>query len=348
MQTPMTTASERIEAVRTRLGKRLAILGHHYQADAVIRHVDFQGDSLELSRKVDGLAAEHIVFCGVYFMAESAVALARPGQKVHIPDASATCPMAEMAPAQHLADVLDGLRAQGRLVIPLAYVNSSAEVKAICGLYGGSVCTSANARTMLEWALTQGDAVLFLPDKNLGANTANQLGIAKDERLAVDIRSGHQPADPQKAARARLLLWPGCCAIHHMLHTRHVDAMRAAMPGVRVVVHPECSPAVVRAADSAGSTSHIIRYCEQAKPGSAIAVGTEDNLVLRLAGLHKAQGKTIVPLKPGTLCSNMAKITEERLAELLERLETAVPLALPDDVAKQSRVALTRMLDICS
>lgn len=344
----MTTASQRIEAVRARLGDRLAILGHHYQADAVVRHVDFQGDSLELSRKVDALAAEHIVFCGVFFMAESAVALARPGQKVHIPDPGATCPMADMAPARRLGELLDQLRAGGRHVVPLAYVNSSAEVKAICGRYGGSVCTSANARTMLQWALAQGDAVLFLPDRHLGHNTANQLGLAQDERLAVDIRPGHPPVDPARAARARLLLWPGCCAIHHMLRAGHVETVRAALPGVRVVVHPECAPELVQAADSAGSTSHIIRYCEQAEAGSVIAVGTEDNLVLRLAQRHKAQGKTIVPLKPGTLCSNMAKTTEERLAALLETLDSAAPLALPDEVARQSRVALTRMLDICS
>jgi len=344
----MSSAQERIEAARARYGNRLAILGHHYQSDAIIRHVDFQGDSLELARKIDGLAAEHVVFCGVFFMAESAVALARPGQKIHIPDLSATCPMADMAPAQRLEDVLSELRSQGRLVIPLAYVNSSAEVKAICGLYGGSVCTSANAKVMLEWALAQGDAVLFLPDRHLGNNTANLLNLDTSERLVVDIRTGRPPVAPKKAPYARLLLWPGSCAIHHTLKKRHVEDMRKAMPGVRVVVHPECSPAVVRAADSAGSTSHIIRYCAEAKPGAKIAVGTEENLVLRLAARHQAEGKTIVPLKPNTRCSNMAKITEERLADLLDSLDTAAPLSLPTDVSEHAQVALTRMLDICS
>jgi quinolinate synthase len=344
----MSSAQERIEAARARYGKRLAILGHHYQSDAIIRHVDFQGDSLELARKIDGLSADHVVFCGVFFMAESAVALARTGQKIHIPDASATCPMADMAPAQRLEDVLNELRSQGRLVIPLAYVNSSAEVKAICGLYGGSVCTSANAKVMLDWALQQGDAVLFLPDKHLGNNTANQLHIDASERLLVDIRTDRPPVDPKKAPYARLLLWPGSCAIHHTLKKRHVEDIRKTMPGVRVVVHPECPPAVVRAADSAGSTSHIIKYCAEAKAGAKIAVGTEENLVLRLAARHKAEGKTIVPLKPHTRCSNMAKITEERLADLLDSLETATPLSLPADVSEHAQVALTRMLDICS
>jgi len=288
-----------------------------------------------------------VVFCGVYFMAESAVALARPGQKIHIPHADATCPMADMAPAQRVEDVLSELRSQGKLVIPLAYVNSSAEVKAICGLYGGSVCTSANAKVMLEWALQQGDAVLFLPDKHLGNNTANQLNIPQGERLQVSIRPGQPVVDMKKAAYARLLLWPGSCVIHHALKKQHLEDIRKAMPGVKIVVHPECSPAVVRAADSAGSTSHIIRYCAQAAPGTKIAVGTEVNLVLRLAEKHKAEGKIIVPIKT-MRCTNMAKTTEERLAELLDNLDAATPLSLPADVSEHAQVALTRMLDICS
>jgi len=343
----MTTPNERIETARANYGSRLAILGHHYQSDSIIRHVDIQGDSLELARKIPGLDAEHVVFCGVYFMAESAAALARPGQKIHIPHADATCPMADTAPAARLEEVLNELREQGRLVIPLAYVNSSAEVKAICGLYGGSVCTSANARVMLEWALGQGDAVLFLPDKHLGANTGNQLNISAGERMQVSLRQGAPAVDPKKLPYARLLLWPGSCAIHHMLKKQDIEAMRRAMPGVRVVVHPECSPAVVRAADSAGSTSHIIRYCAQAPKGATIAVGTEVNLVLRLAERHKAEGKTIVPIKT-MRCTNMAKTTELRLAELLDNLDAAAPISLPDDVAEHARVALTRMLDICS
>lgn len=343
----MTSASERIEAVRARYGSRLAILGHHYQNDSVIRHVDFQGDSLELARKLGGLAAEHVVFCGVYFMAESAVALARAGQKIHIPHADATCPMADMAPAQRVEDVLSELRSQGKLVIPLAYVNSSAEVKAICGLYGGSVCTSANAKVMLDWALQQGDAVLFLPDKHLGNNTANQLNIPQADRLQVSIRPGLPVVDRKKAAHARLLLWPGSCVIHHAVKKQHIEDIRKAMHGVRVVVHPECAPAVVRAADSAGSTSHIIRYCAEAKSGASIAIGTEVNLVLRLAERHKTEGKLIVPLKT-MRCTNMAKTTEQRLADLLENLEASAPITLPAEVSEHANVALTRMLDICS
>lgn len=343
----MSSLNDRIEALRAQYGSRLAILGHHYQSDEVIRHVDFQGDSLELARKIDGLAAEHVVFCGVYFMAESACALARPGQKIHIPDGEATCPMAEMAPAQRVEDVLSALRDDGRLVIPLAYVNSTAEVKAVCGMYGGSVCTSANAKVMLEWALQQGDAVLFLPDKNLGHNTANQLNIDTTERLEIDIREGGARLDHKKAQYARLLLWPGACAIHHKFKKSHVQELRRSNPGVRVIVHPECSQGVVRAADGAGSTSYLIKYCATAPAGAKIAVATECNLVNRLAARHKPEGKEIFPLK-ALACSNMAKITEERLLALLENLEAVTPLSLSDDVTEHSRVALERMLRICA
>jgi len=343
----MTSANDRIEFMRAKYGSRLAILGHHYQTDGIIRHVDIQGDSLELARKIAGLAAEHVVFCGVSFMAESAAAVARPGQKIHIPRPDATCPMSDMAPAQRLEDVLTELRSHGRLVIPLAYVNSSAEVKAICGLYGGSVCTSANAKVMLDWALQQGDAVLFLPDMNLGQNTGNQLNIDPAERVVIDIRQDGAKIDHKKTAHARLLLWPGCCAIHHMFKKRHIENLRRTMPGVQVVVHPECSQSVVRAANSAGSTSHIIRFCAQAKPGAKIAIGTELNLVRRLAARHAPEGKTIVPLRELT-CSNMGKTTEASLADKLEQLETAAPVVLAEEVAEHARVALTRMLDICS
>lgn len=341
----MTSFASRIEKIRAEYGSRLAILGHHYQHDDVIRHTDFQGDSLELARKIEGLEAEHVVFCGVYFMAESAASLARPGQKIHIPDGSATCPMAEMAPAARLEQVLTALRAEGRVVIPLAYVNSTAEVKSICGRFGGSVCTSANARIMMNWAMAQGDAVLFLPDKNLGHNTADQLGIPSGQRLEISIRKGGAELDLERAAKARLLLWPGACAIHHMFKPRHVNDIRDAIPGVRVIVHPECMPEVVQACDGAGSTTFLIKYCAEAEAGTRIAIGTELNLVKRLAARHP--NKSIVPLRELT-CSNMAKITEEALAAQLETLETSPPVTLPADIIEHSRVALERMLRTCA
>jgi len=343
----MTAISNRITRARARYGSRLAILGHHYQSDEIIQHVDFQGDSLELARKIDGLAAEHVVFCGVFFMAESAAALARPGQHIHIPRLDATCPMAEMAPAKRLEQVLTALRASGRNVIPLAYVNSTADVKAICGRFGGSVCTSANARVMLEWALRAGDAVLFLPDKNLGNNTADLLGLPAHERMELNIQAEGNKLDLQAAAKAKLLLWPGACAIHHKFKLRHVQQMRLDHPGVTILVHPECSPEVVQAADGAGSTSYLIKQCAEAKPGAILGIGTELNLVQRLAKVHQAGGKQILPLKDLT-CSNMAKITEPALAELLDTLETATPVTLSAEVTELSRLALERMLRTCS
>jgi quinolinate synthetase complex, A subunit len=343
----MPSFADRITAVKAAYGSKLAILGHHYQSDAIIRHVDVKGDSLELARKIEGLAAEHVVFCGVFFMAESAAALARPGQRIHIPRTDADCPMAEMAPAQRVEHVLTALNSRGRKVVPLTYVNSSAAVKAVCARFGGSVCTSANASTMLAWARGQGEAVLFLPDKNLGNNTADQLGIAPSKRLELDIRAGGGKLDLERAAEAELLLWPGCCAIHHKFKLHHVTEMRTARPGVSVIVHPECAPEVVQAADGAGSTTFLIKHCAQAAPGSVIAIGTELNLVRRLAAYHAAEGKVIVPLKELT-CSNMAKITEEGLANMLEQLETATPVTLDPLVTQNSRLALERMLRACA
>jgi quinolinate synthase len=177
-----------VSAIRARLGRRLCILAHHYQADEVVRHADILGDSLELARRIDGLDAEHIVFCGVHFMAETAAILARPEQKVHIPDINASCVMAEMAPAPLVETVIKALNQGGRRIIPLTYVNSSAAVKAVCGRFGGSVCTSANAAIMLRWALDQGDGVLFLPDANLGMNTARLLGLKDLEISRMDVR----------------------------------------------------------------------------------------------------------------------------------------------------------------
>lgn len=326
-------------------GKRLAIFGHHYMSDAVIRHADFAGDSLELARKVPGLAAEHIVFCGVSFMAESASILAGSRQKVFIPDQAASCVMSEMAPHISVQGVLERLRAKGRRIIPLAYVNTSAAVKAICGRFGGSVCTSANARAMLSWALEQGDGVLFLPDRNLAMNTATALGLPKDQQLVLDIRKGQM--DCAAAGKARLLIWPGLCVIHHRFKPQQIARARAESPGALVVVHPECSPEVVTLADASGSTSFIIDYVRKAPAGSTIYIGTEANLVERLAREH-AGSKSVLHLVESR-CSNMAKITEDKLASLLAQIGAgkAQPVVVAPDVAAPARDALTRMLEVC-
>lgn len=340
------TPASRIDRHRRRLGGRLAILAHHYQHDSVIRHADHVGDSLELSRKIADLSAEYIVFCGVFFMAETAAILAAPGQKVLIPDAGAKCVMSEMAPHALVETVTSRLAAADIRPIPLTYVNSSARVKAVCGRLGGSVCTSANARIMLDWAVSQARGVLFLPDRMLGANTCDQLGVALEQRHILDIRQNGALIDAGTARAAQVLLWPGRCVIHTKFTPAVIRQARAAHPGALVAVHPECPPETVAEADAAGSTSFLIRYVAQAPDGATIFIGTEENLVLRLAAAYAGK-KTILPLL-SSRCSNMARITEEKLATQLAGIESAVPVTVPDEVREPARLAVTRMLDVCA
>ncbi len=341
--------SERIEERRRALGPSLRIVGHHYQADEVIRHTDLRGDSLELARKTAQLDAEHIIFCGVYFMAESAALLAREGQRVYLPEPSADCSMAMMSPAPFLESVLKVLTLKGRRVIPLAYVNSTLGVKAVVGRYGGAVCTSANARVMLQWALDKGDAVLFLPDKNLGHNTADLLGLPESERHVISIKGKGTNIDLSLAQRARLLLWPGFCSIHTRFTLRQIARVREEHPGVLVVVHPECSPEIVKAADASGSTSFIIRYAGEAPAGATIAIGTEINLVERLAAEHAGRVH-ILPLVESA-CTHMAQTTEERLYATVEDVYAGNErfwVRIDDELKAPARASLERMLVACS
>jgi quinolinate synthase len=347
-------SAERVRAAKRELGDALLLLGHHYQHDRVIQHMDIVGDSLELARKIPGASSRFIVFCGVFFMAESAAILTKPGQEVYIPAPDAKCVMSETAPAALVETVLRRLSSRGRRVIPLAYVNSSAAVKALCGKYGGAVCTSANAKTMLVWAFKQGDGVLFLPDRNLGQNTANQLGLPEQERLVLDIRGKGERFSFAAADAAPLLLWPGCCAVHQRFSVAQIQAARAAHgPDARVAVHPECSPEVVAAADGAGSTSFLINYAREAPDGGAVIVGTEINLVQRLAERYAGR-KRIVPLAVSA-CTNMGKGTEDKLALLLEGLVAKErsgagpqPVRVDVAIAEPAALALQRMLDACA
>jgi quinolinate synthase len=335
---------ERIAASKRQYGDDLLILGHHYQSDDVIETTDIQGDSLELARRIRGVTARHVVFCGVHFMAETAAILARPGQKVFIPDATAGCVMANMAPATLVGRVMDELSTLGGRTIPLAYVNSSAEVKAVCGRHGGSVCTSANAVAMLDWALGQGDRVLFIPDRNLGTNTAKLLGLSASDVTTLDIRRSAKAIDLPRAGKAKVLLWPGVCAVHHLFKTRDVRRIRSLHPAASVVVHPECSPELVAEADAVGSTSFIIEYVRQAPHGATVFIGTEANLVNRLRKSYQGE-KDIRPLA-GVTCSNMAKTNLEALARLLDSLGTACPVDVPEPVRGEALLALGRMLGI--
>lgn len=344
----MNAIADSIRAVKKRLGDRLCIVGHHYQAENVIEHCEITGDSLELARRVAATDAPHVVFCGVYFMAESAALLARPGQNIYLPETAANCVMSMTTPATLAESALRGLTAGGRTVIPLAYVNTSLAVKAVVGRFGGATCTSANARTMLRWALDNGDAVLFLPDRHLARNTARALGMEEKDWHVLDVRRRGGVMDLEAAGSARLLLWPGCCAIHAKFKPEHVAQMRAEHPGCLVAVHPECSPEVVLAADATGSTSFLIDYAAAAPEGSVVVIGTETNLVERLRARHAGK-RTILRLRRA-YCSHMAKVTDVKLLDTLQAIEAgeAAPVHVPRRHKIPAGETLTRMMKVCA
>ena len=345
---PLSSDARAIEELRSKLGGRLTIVGHHYEQEATIQHCDIRGDSLELARRVPGIASDYIVFCGVYFMAESAALRAREGQQVLLPDHSADCVMAQMTPARLLDRVLGRLTASGRKLVPLAYVNTSLAVKAVVGRYGGAVCTSANAEKMMNWAFRQGDGVLFLPDKNLARNTARKLGITGRDIHILDVRKTGEAVDLEAADKAALVLWPGLCAIHARFHPGQIEAVRKADPSCKVIVHPECSPEVVRAADGAGSTTYIIEYVRNAPDGAHIYVGTEINLVERLA--REQEGRIRVEALRSSAGSNMAKITPEKLRATLEGIVAGNtdPITVPSEDSAPAKASLERMLEACA
>ncbi len=343
------SVSQRITDLKKQLGSSCCIMAHHYQTDSIVQHADLTGDSLELARQVPEVAAEHIIFCGVHFMAESAGLLCRPGQQAYAPSPEAKCIMSAMAPADRVSQAIRALNGTGRKVIPLAYVNSSAAVKAACGAADGTVCTSANAPKILTACLEKGDAVLFLPDKNLARNTAEKLGLTQNERFILDIRNQGTALEAAAQRSTRLFIWPGCCAVHHRFQLQDIEKIRTEHPETKIVVHPECSPEVVHASDADGSTSFIIKYIKSMPEGSRIAIGTEVNLVYRMAERYAGR-KTIVPLKESG-CSNMAKVTEDKLLTVLEGLCSQDPAKRPQPISPASeliapaRKALERMLD---
>jgi quinolinate synthase len=345
---------DRIEELRARFGADLTVVGHHYQADEVVAHCGLCGDSLELARRCATLETRHIMFCGVYFMAESAALLAGKNVRVHLPEPSAECSMALMSPARLLREVMKKLTRNGRKVIPLAYVNSSLGVKAAAGEFGGAVCTSANAATMLEWALREGDAVLFLPDKNLGFNTAASLGLPERDLHTARVVRDAKDLDTAAADRARLILWPGFCSIHTRFNMRQVERLRAEHPGATVVVHPECVPEVAATADAVGSTAFIIRRVDEAPDDSVLGIGTEINLVERLARQHAGR-LTVLPLVESA-CTHMAQTSEKSLCAALEALgraedageESPYRVRIEDDLRAPARAALERMLERCA
>ena len=343
--------AERIVARKEELGEKLLILCHHYQQESVYRFADMTGDSLKLAKHAAACDDKpYIVFCGVHFMAESADILTGDNQAVILPDLRAGCPMADMASLDEVAWAWKELAAvtEANRIIPVTYVNSSAAIKAFVGERQGSVCTSSNAERVLTWALERGDKVFFFPDEHLGRNSAVALGI-KPEEIILWNRDEYLGGNSEDAInRAKVILWNGYCTVHMQFNAAHVRMWRENDPEVRIIVHPECTYEVVAGSDQYGSTENIINAVSSSPPGSKWAIGTEINLVNRLARLNP--DKEIHSLSPfQCLCSTMYRIKPKYLLWVLDGLvnrEVKNQITVDPDTAKLARIALARMLEI--
>jgi quinolinate synthase len=341
---------ERARAAKARLGDRVFILGHHYQRDEVIEFADVTGDSFKLARDAAGRPqAEYIVFCGVHFMAESADILTSERQQVILPDLAAGCSMADMATAEQVAECWDALTDAGvaDATVPVSYMNSSADIKAFTGRHGGTICTSSNAKRALEWAFEQGEKVLFLPDQHLGRNTAvREMGFSLDDCVIYNPHKPNGGLTPEQLRAAKMILWRGHCSVHGRFSLESVNEVRERVPGVTVLVHPECRHEVVSAADMVGSTEYIIRALDAAPAGSKWAIGTELNLVRRLAKAHP--DKEIVFLdRTVCFCSTMNRIDLPHLVWALESLadgRVVNRIQVDPETERFARSALDRML----
>ncbi|MHB0889233.1 quinolinate synthase NadA [Acidithiobacillus sp.] len=347
------TVDARIRRAKAALGGRAVILGHHYQREEVYRHADFHGDSLQLSRAAARQEAEFIVFCGVHFMAEVADILSRPEQASILPDLNAGCAMADMAdmPAvQRAWDELSAVLDPDETVTPVTYVNSSAALKAFCGAHGGTVCTSSNARKVLEWAFSRRGKALFFPDQHLGRWTGHQLGIPLRDMPVWDPAKPLGGLTAEEIHRAKILLWKGHCSVHQMFQPAHIERWRAAHPQGQVIAHPEAAFEVCAMADAVGSTDFIIRTVKASAPGTEWLVGTEINLVTRLAEEVRNEGKSVEFMSPMVcMCSTMFRIDPEHLADTLEALvagRVVNRIRVDPHTAALARVALDRMLAV--
>ena len=340
---------QRILAQKQRLGKKLVILTHHYQRLEIVQFNDFLGDSYALAKSAAfQKEAEIIVFCGVRFMAEAADILTGSDQKVYLANPTAGCPMAELAPSSevHAAwEHLESLLGKNK-VIPLAYMNSTADLKAFCGKHDGLVCTSSNAGAAFDYCLSAGKKLFFFPDQHLGRNTANARRIPRDHVVVYDPNYERGGLNNDQIERADIILWYGHCHVHTNFSAEHVAEVRRRYPAAKIVVHPECREEVVNDADAVGSTSFIVKYAERAPAGSVTAIGTELNLVHRLAVTYP--DKKIIGLAGDmcVICSNMFRTSVQDLCFTLENLSRAELVAVPDDIAGHARVALQRMLKI--
>jgi quinolinate synthase len=343
---------DRILEAKAKLGERLVILGHHYQREDVYRHAEFTGDSLKLSRLAASSNAEFIVFCGVHFMAEVADILSRSDQISILPDLSAGCSMADMASLakverawRELSEVLN----PDEEITPVTYINSAADLKAFCGEHGGIVCTSTNARNILDWAFARREKVLFFPDQHLGRNTGYKMGIPLEQMVVWDFDQPMGGLTPEQIKQAKIILWKGFCSVHQMFQPQHILKFRNQHPEGFVISHPESNFEVCQLSDYVGSTEYIIKTIADAPPNTRWLVGTELNLVNRLAEQFKAEGKIIQFMSPTVcMCSTMARIDPQHLAWTLENLvegKVVNQIKVAPQEAESARVALQRMLD---
>lgn len=339
----------RVDAAKKALGSKLFIPGHHYQKDEIIQFADATGDSLQLAQLCEkNEEAEHIVFCGVHFMAETADILTTKNQTVYLPDMRAGCSMADMADIYQTERAWDKLTALfGETILPLTYVNSTAAIKSFVGENGGATVTSSNAEEMVRWAFEQKERILFLPDQHLGRNTAYNLGVSLDEMAVWNPITDELEYDGP-VEKVKVLLWKGHCSVHENFTVKNIEDIRSNHPEMKVLVHPECSREVVALSDLNGSTSYIIKVIENAEPGSAWAIGTEMNLVNRLIQDHP--DKHIVSLNPHMCpCLTMNRIDLPHLVWCLETItegEEHNVISVDDKTAKYAKLALDRMLEL--
>ncbi|GAA3118655.1 quinolinate synthase A [Streptosporangium carneum] len=341
---------ERARRAKAALGDRVFVLGHHYQRDEVIQFADVTGDSFKLAKDAAARPdAEYIVFCGVHFMAESADILTNDSQKVVLPDLAAGCSMADMATFDQVEECWEALEDAGiaEVTVPVTYMNSSADIKAFCGRNGGAVCTSSNARRALDWAFSRGEKVLFLPDQHLGRNTAVlEMGLSLDDCVVYNPHRPNGGLTAEQLENAKMILWKGHCSVHGRFTAGCVDEVRERIPGVNVLVHPECRHEVVTKADYVGSTEYIIKKLQEAPAGSSWAVGTELNLVKRLGQMFPDKNVTFLD-KTVCYCSTMNRIDLPHLVWALESLaagQVANQITVDPETTRWAKVALDRML----
>lgn len=336
----------KIAEIKQHYGKELVILGHHYQRQEIIEFADYRGDSLKLAQLASQQKeARYIVFCGVNFMAESAAILAQPHQVVIHPDTEAGCPLADFVQLEDLKRCWAQLTRLGVAdkTTPITYINSSAETKAFCGRHGGICCTSSNAQKVIQWALGKKERILFMPDEHLGKNVLRTLGIPKSRIVVWDPSKELGGLNEQEVLNANAIVWRGYCHVHTFFTLEHIQYWRKKIPEARIIVHPECPEEVVQNADASGSTEQIIRYVQQQPPGSTIVVGTEINMVARLA--RENPDKNVYELSR-SLCPNMFKINLPKLYWALKNLGKVNVVTVSEEIKQDALIALQKMLEI--